>query len=314
MTFTHYAEVCAQLPLPIFVTNTNNQLCYFNAAAQQAVMQPLCVGQTLPVPLYTTQGAPLVLLQQNINPAYTVHWPLPAPATDTLQNDFVANVSHELRTPLTAVLGIVETLLTTAKDDPAATAYFLPLLQGQTRRMTKLVNGLLALATGEKRRNIAPKTKLDLSLVAREALAGIQISNPSRQIIDELPATPQWVMGDHDDLVRVVQNLLENALKYGHSYTPVVLSESAFAAPTANMVGIAVRDQGDGIAADILPRLTERFFRADAARSRQSGTSGAGLGLSLVQSILTRHKGVLVPHSTLGVGSEFAIWLPKAND
>ena len=232
--------------------------------------------------------------------------------TAAVHADFIANVSHELRTPLTAVIGIAETLLGPAKDDPDAYARFLPVLQTQARRMTKLVSGLLGLTAGERRLHTPPTLQVDFVAVAREAADLLRLQAGAREMVitDRLGEAPMPVLGDHDDLIRVIQNLIENAIKYARFGTPIVLERLR----EDDRVGIAVSDTGEGIPPELLPRLTERFFRADTARTGSQALQaggGAGLGLSLVDTVVRRHKGVFRPESTPGIGSRFSILLPE---
>ncbi|MBM6592968.1 ATP-binding protein [Microvirga pudoricolor] len=228
--------------------------------------------------------------------------------------DFVANASHELRTPLASLLGFIETLQGPAKDDPKARERFLEVMRGQARRMTRLIDDLLSLSRIEMRLHLPPASTIDLKTVVVpmiETLKPLAAEN-GVTIAADLGAGPFQVLGDRDELLRVVENLIENAVKYGDTGKRVDVSLSRVDAPDGRggQVVLEVRDHGPGIAPEHLPRLTERFYRADAAQSRQKG--GTGLGLAIVKHILNRHRGQLAIESELGHGAAFRVVLPEA--
>ena len=222
-----------------------------------------------------------------------------------LRRDFIANASHELRTPLASLIGFIETLQGPARDDPAARERFLGIMATQARRMTRLVNDLMGLSALERRAHVAPSEPVDLG-----ALAG-QVVDAARPLADEsgvaLSATvePELppVAGDRDELTQVVENLVENALRYGADGGRVEVTVHR----RDGSVEVAVRDHGAGIAPEHLPRLTERFYRVDAARSRSR--MGTGLGLAIVKHILARHGSRLVVESEVGEGACFSFAL-----
>ena len=233
---------------------------------------------------------------------------------DRMRADFVANVSHELRTPLTAVAGFVETLLGPARDDEAARLRFLAIMDAEARRMTRLVADLLSLSRIEATEHTAPTDLVALEpLIGRAAdsLGAAARAKGTRITVALEPGLPPAI-GDADQLQQVLQNLVDNAIKYGRS--PGEVRIQARRADRAGLPGptidIAVADDGEGIARAHLVRLTERFYRVDAGRSRRLG--GTGLGLAIVKHIVNRHRGQLTIESEPGKGSVFTVSLPAA--
>lgn len=230
------------------------------------------------------------------------------------RRDFVANVSHELRTPLTALMGFIETLRGPARDDAAARERFLSIMEREAGRMNRLVADLLSLSRVESEERRRPVTQVDLSALIRSTVATLANSAASRglQLVTEGADSAVTVPGDADQLIQVLHNLIENAIKYGArpgasvtvSLRPIehepVLRGPAWA--------IEVADEGEGIDPLHLPRLTERFYRIDTHRSREQG--GTGLGLAIVKHIISRHRGRLKIDSELGQGSRFTVILP----
>ena len=235
----------------------------------------------------------------------------PLRRVEEMRADFVANASHELRTPLAALLGFIETLQGPAKDDPAARAKFLAIMQGQATRMARLIDDLLSLSRIELNAHLRPNTPLDLALIVRQVADGLQTLARDRDVAIKVstPTDALVVRGDRDELIRALENLVENALKYGAAgkRIDITLSRSHIRAgePEARL---AVRDYGPGIAPEHLPRLTERFYRVDVTESRAQG--GTGLGLALVKHVLNRHGGRLAVESTPGAGATFTMHLP----
>ena len=235
----------------------------------------------------------------------------PLRRVEEMRADFIANASHELRTPLAALLGFIETLQGTAKDDPVARAKFLTIMQGQATRMARLIDDLLSLSRIELNAHLQPNTPLDLAPIVRQVADGLQTLARDRDVTIKVatPPDPLIVLGDRDELIRALENLVENALKYGAAGKRIDItlarSQTRAGAPE---VRLAVRDYGPGIAPEHLPRLTERFYRVDVADSRAQG--GTGLGLALVKHVLNRHGGRLTIESTSGAGATFTIYLP----
>ena len=224
---------------------------------------------------------------------------------EEMRADFIANASHELRTPLAALSGFIETLNGPAREDPAARERFLGIMQSQANRMARLIDDLLSLSRIELNEHLRPETPVDLLAVVKQVVDALQMLARDRavEIAVEAPSGPLMVQGDRDELIRVFENLVENALKYGASGKRVAIT---LARETGEAVA-QVRDFGPGIAAEHLPRLTERFYRVDVAGSRAQG--GTGLGLALVKHIVSRHRGQLQIASDPGQGATFTIRL-----
>jgi two-component system phosphate regulon sensor histidine kinase PhoR len=234
---------------------------------------------------------------------------------EEMRADFIANASHELRTPLAALLGFIETLQGTAKDDPAAREKFLAIMQGQATRMARLIDDLLSLSRIELNAHLQPNTPADLAAIVRQVVDGLQTLARDRGVEIKVASPPDtlMVLGDRDELIRALENLVENALKYGAAGKRLDITlargQTRGGTPEAR---VAVRDYGPGISPEHLPRLTERFYRVDVADSRAQG--GTGLGLALVKHVLNRHGGRLTIESTLGQGATFTMHLPLRTD
>lgn len=228
--------------------------------------------------------------------------------SEQMRSDFIANASHELRTPLAAVTGFIDTLRGHAKDDEAAREKFLEIMATETARMRRLIQDLLSLTRIEMNEHVPPQGRIDLESVARQAAAALIPLAAQDDITVTVEASPGMppVLGEHDELVQLFQNLIHNAIKYGHEGGRVQVT---LGLQDGQAFG-AVRDQGDGIAPNAIPRLTERFYRVDVKRSRERG--GTGLGLAIVKHIVNRHQGRLSIESKLGEGSVFTIFLPLA--
>jgi two-component system, OmpR family, phosphate regulon sensor histidine kinase PhoR len=221
--------------------------------------------------------------------------------------DFVANASHELKTPIAGLAGFIETLRGPARDDGVARERFLGIMAEQADRMRRLVDDLLMLSRIEQHEHARPDREVDLERVLRGVLDLLQLKASSRSVAIELAVAadlPQAI-GDYDELTIVFQNLIDNAVKYAKPSTVVRVAARPGG---AGRIAVAVSDEGDGIPAAHLPRLTERFYRVDTARSRQLG--GTGLGLAIVKHVVNRHRGRLDIQSTPGKGSTFTVTLP----
>jgi two-component system phosphate regulon sensor histidine kinase PhoR len=242
----------------------------------------------------------------------TFHDLTPLRRVEEMRADFVANASHELRTPLAALLGFIETLQGSARDDAKARTRFLAIMQEQARRMARLIDDLLSLSRIELNAHRRPDTPVDLVPIVRQVVDGLETLARDRGVavhIDAANALP--VLGDHDELVRIFENLVENALKYGAAGRRVDIKiGSGTSADGVSEAQVSVRDYGPGIAPEHLPRLTERFYRVDVTESRAQG--GTGLGLALVKHILNRHRGRLTIDSAPGEGATFTVHLPTA--
>jgi len=217
--------------------------------------------------------------------------------------DFVANASHELRTPLAAILGYVETLLDArAGEDQATRERFLKTIQHEAKRMQALVADLMSLSRIEANKHEAPLEDVDMVALLRE-VAG-EFKDGSRVSVTT-NRDSAVIAGDRAQMAQALRNLIDNALKYGKPGGPVRV---ALESSETGWVLVAVRDEGEGIAPEHLPRLTERFYRADTSRSRAAG--GTGLGLSIVKHIVERHRGRFDIASRPGEGTTASIMLP----
>jgi two-component system, OmpR family, phosphate regulon sensor histidine kinase PhoR len=232
---------------------------------------------------------------------------------EQMRADFIANASHELRTPLTTLTGFIETLRGPAREDAEARERFLAIMQQQAVRMIRLVEDLLALSQIELNEHVMPQGRVALGPLLRHLADTLELRAGERDmriLLDVPPDLPE-VLGDRDELAQLFQNLLDNAIKYGRAGSEITVAASgtrrAHDAGQSPFMAVAVCDQGDGIAREHLPRLTERFYRVDTARSREMG--GTGLGLAIVKHILNRHRGFLEINSTPGVGSVFTVFL-----
>ncbi|MBL8629602.1 MAG: PAS domain-containing protein [Rhodospirillaceae bacterium] len=237
---------------------------------------------------------------------------------DRMRADFVANASHELRTPLASVLGFIETLRGPARDDAPAREKFLEIMLKQANRMTRLIDDLLSLSRIEIREHTRPTSAVDVMLILKSTaeLLEPQARERNSTIRIEGATDLPMVIGEPQELSQVFHNLTTNALKYGGEHGPVEITAQKVATRPPAMLGqgpcvkISIRDHGEGIPKEHLPRLTERFYRVDTARSRELG--GTGLGLAIVKHITNRHRGVLTIESELGKGSTFSVYLPIA--
>ncbi len=228
---------------------------------------------------------------------------------ERMRVDFIANASHELRTPLASLLGFVETLQGPAREDSAARERFLGIMREQAQRMARLVDDLLSLSRIEQHLHLRPDTPVDFTMLVAhicDTLAPMAEENGLAMDVDLSQSVV--VPGDRDELARVVENLVENAIKYGRpdgeAPRAVEISLRGFGSAAA----FTVRDHGPGIAREHIPRLTERFYRVDAGKSRAKG--GTGLGLAIVKHIVLRHRGKLTIDSEPGAGAVFRVILP----
>jgi two-component system phosphate regulon sensor histidine kinase PhoR len=245
----------------------------------------------------------------------TLHDQTPLRRIEEMRVDFVANASHELRTPLASLSGFIDTLQGPARDDPAARDRFLVIMKQQAARMARLIDDLLSLSRIELKAHVQPTQTADLAAIVRQVSDSLQPIARERgvDISLDLPSEPVILRADRDELIRVFENLIENALKYGASGKRVnIVLKRDPAAGDAGEVVVAVRDFGPGIAPEHLPRLTERFYRVDVSESRAQG--GTGLGLALVKHSLNRHRGRLAIESVPGHGATFTVRLPALPD
>jgi two-component system phosphate regulon sensor histidine kinase PhoR len=254
--------------------------------------------------------------------------------TERARADFLANASHELRTPLASLTGFIETLRGHARDDVEARDRFLAIMHGQADRMKRLIDDLMSLSRIELGEHIPPSGVADLRVLVTDVMEALGPLAAERGVRFDpsLPATPALALADRDQIVQVVQNLAENAVKYSPDggvvrvevATDLTLARAASAASGLEghfslltpehaqgrtYVAVRVRDFGPGMARGHLPRLTERFYRVEGQRPRRPGT---GLGLAIVKHIINRHRGGLIVESAPGEGALFTAYLPAA--
>ena len=230
-------------------------------------------------------------------------------AAERMRVDFVANASHELRTPLASILGFIETLNDEAGDDPAVRNRFLKVMFDEARRMQRLVEDLISLSRIEAEKYRLPAEAVDLARLIAEVRAELidGARDRAREIVATIDPAVPTIAGDRAQLSQMLHNLVGNAMKYGRPGTPVTIE---LGVDRASMVRLSITDEGEGIAPEHIPRLTERFYRVDAGRSRSLG--GTGLGLAIVKHIAERHRGRLDIASRVGVGTVVAVTLPPA--
>ena len=231
---------------------------------------------------------------------------------DRMREDFVANASHELRTPLAALTGFIETLQGPAREDARARDRFLGIMREQADRMKRLTDALLSLSRIEMRAHVRPTATVDCAKTARYA---VEMARPLAHeygvtLEFAAPSEPLPVKGQEDELIQVVENLIENAIKYGWEGGRVLVGAEKEDAAAGALAVLTVQDFGRGIAPEHVPRLTERFYRVDVEESR--ARQGTGLGLAIVKHIVARHRGRLTVRSELGGGSIFAVRVPVA--
>ena len=241
--------------------------------------------------------------------------------TERLRADFVANASHEIRTPLSTLVGAIETMQGPARDDADAREKFLAMMQEQAGRIKSLVDDLLSLSRIERSEHDAPSAAVALATVLELSGGSLDWKAEARDVSLQFdpPAGAINVIGDIDELRQLFENLIDNAIKYGNPESAVTIGVRSVVAGTqiedwharGPAVAVAVRDSGPGIPAEHLPRLTERFYRVDKARSRQMG--GTGLGLAIVKHIVSRHRGTITIDSESGQGSCFTVYLNAAD-
>ena len=254
---------------------------------------------------------------------------------EQMRADFLANASHELRTPLASLAGFIDTLKGHARDDPKARDRFLDIMAAQAERMRRLIADLLSLSRIELNEHIPPSGEADLSQVALDVIDGLGpiAVRKGVRLATRLPeAGAARLCGDRDQIVQVVQNLVDNAIKYSPADQAVEIEvdtdltpdQAATAADPraarlslltpdrtdqARYVRIRVRDRGPGVARQHLPRLTERFYRVEGQKSGEH--LGTGLGLAIVKHIVNRHRGGLLVESVQGEGATFTVYFPS---
>ncbi|MBV9522973.1 MAG: PAS domain-containing protein [Alphaproteobacteria bacterium] len=239
-----------------------------------------------------------------------------AKRSDRMRADFVANASHELRTPLATLLGFVETLRGPAREDREARDRFLAIMQEQAARMARLIEDLLSLSRIEMNEHLVPTGRANLRHVLGSVIDTLELRAKARgmMVVLDLAAELPDALGEPDELAQVFQNLIDNAIKYGREGTPIEVTGRFVerGQGARRFIAVAVRDRGEGIRREHVPRLTERFYRVDTARSRAMG--GTGLGLAIVKHIVNRHRGTLEIESEPGFGSVFTVLLRPAGE
>ncbi len=260
---------------------------------------------------------------------------------ELMRVDFLANASHELKTPLASLSGFIETLKGHARDDPKARDRFLDIMATQADRMSRLVSDLLSLSRIELNEHIPPAGRVDLARAAADVVDAVSVLSAERDVIVRLEdrelSAP--VNGDRDEILQVVQNLVDNAIKYSPTagtveivIRPDIALDEAAAPwsggsrgdgatrlplvtpdrdPGQRYAAVTVRDHGPGLAREHLPRLTERFYRVEGQKSGER--QGTGLGLAIVKHIVNRHRGGLTVESAPGHGATFTAYFPVAD-
>jgi len=262
---------------------------------QALIFQPMSrPGLALEVRVIEFEVARLILITRDITQRERV---------DAVRRDFIANVSHELRTPLTVVNGFLETLIDAQQENGGTRQHHLHLMHEQAQRMHRLVEDLLTLSRLESRETPVSDEVVDIQQLIREVADEARALSLGRHQI-HVDLTPAFVRGSREELRSAFGNIVSNAVRY----TPEGGSISLAWREDATGGRFEVTDTGLGVAPDHIPRLTERFYRVDKSRSRETG--GTGLGLAIVKHVLLRHGGHLDVRSEVGRGSTFSAVLP----
>jgi two-component system phosphate regulon sensor histidine kinase PhoR len=224
-----------------------------------------------------------------------------------LRSDFVANVSHELKTPLASIKGFLETILTSAKDDPQAQKKFTKIMQFQANKMQALINDLLLLSRIEQQEHIRPKDKININEILDENILNYVEMLKEKKINIKLINRKKdlFVKGDQEKLTVLFKNILDNAIKYSLPNTEILIQISS----RNGKIITSIKDQGIGIPRNEILRITERFYRSENAKKLK--IEGTGIGLSIVKHIINQHQGDLKILSPEGKGSEFIVELEE---
>ena len=238
---------------------------------------------------------------------------------EKMQSDFVANASHELRTPLSVISGFVETLQTSAKDDPAAQQQFLQIIADQVEYMSNLIENLLSLSRIELNQDNPPKDKVDVTGIVNDAAKALELKAKENKMKIHVIKEPDiaLVLADAQQIKQIVQNLTDNAIKYGTPGTDVTIRinnvdkippSKAIKTAAGKAVAISVNNKGPKIGPEKLARLTERFYRLQEHKDKN--IKGTGLGLAIAKHIIIRHNGNITVNSNGYNGTTFTIYLP----
>jgi two-component system phosphate regulon sensor histidine kinase PhoR len=276
-------------------------------ARRDGTAQTVKLHQTVPNETWhRAHVAPLAGSEGDI--AVTLHDLSEQEQLERLRADFIANASHELRTPLTSLAGFIDTLLGPAAQDGEARARFLGIMRQQAARMSRLIDDLLSLSRIEMRQHLLPTGSVDIVPLLREVADGLQMQAADAGVEIVIDADRDaTVPGDRNELYEVFENLIENAIKYGASGKRVDVKVGQGRA--GYECAVTVTDYGPGIESRHVPRLTERFYRADADSSRRK--MGTGLGLAIVKHIVHRHRGALFIRSAPGEGMRVEVQLAR---
>lgn len=236
---------------------------------------------------------------------------------DQMRSDFVSNASHELRTPLASIIGFIETIKGHAKSDKENRELFLSLMHDQAIRMQRLVDDLLSLSKLELQEKSPPLKTCNVNKIINKITESfLPLAKKYKvKLVNNLPSNITNIIGDETQIHQLFSNLIENSLKYSGEKSTVkveLIKKQKNIKIKNNMIGIQIVDNGKGIPAEHIYRLTERFYRVNEDLSRQR--QGTGLGLSIVKHILNRHQGELIIESKINEGSKFTVWLPKEKD
>ncbi len=277
---------------------------------------------TLPVPVsrsmsYRIERLPDAPLDDTSIATLVLNDITSAKKAEEMRADFVANVSHELRSPLTALIGFIETLRGPASDDIDARSRFLDIMHRESQRMARLIDDLLSLTRVEINEHVPPRHAVDVSRSLNNVIEALEPHAAQNGITFDIDCPPDLpkAVADSDQLHQVFRNLIENAIKYGGETKPIdIMLRAVDRIPGSSRPGIAIAitDHGQGIPKELIPRLTERFFRVDEARSSSGDNTigSTGLGLAIVKHIISRHRGHLSVQSAVGQGSTFTVFIP----
>ena len=225
------------------------------------------------------------------------------------KSDFVANVSHELKTPLVSIKGFLETISGHAKDDLEAQKKFIPIMLEQADRMESLIKDLLSLSKIELEEHIQPQDKVNLKEVLNSVedihQKNLKLFEFKNNIKDDF-----FIKGDHEKLIEVFSNIIDNSIKYSEKNKKIEVNcEQGNGKVIGDSYTVSIKDNGIGIPTEQLPRITERFFRVDAAKSKKVG--GTGLGMAIVKHIVNQHRGELEIKSEAQSGTEIKVHFSK---